>query len=154
MLPRPEIETQEEVMFFDTDCGGVVHNIAYLRFIETARTLTGTLTGEARATLLYRMGAVSAERHEPDAAIRYYEQAMANTPPSIPAAEALEAIYRTRADWNGTVRALGVQAEGAATDEARVAALVKAARVETEVRHDRELASVYFAKVLHSLGCE
>ena len=26
-------------MFFDTDCGGVVHNIAYLRFIEVARTL-------------------------------------------------------------------------------------------------------------------
>lgn len=25
-------------MFFDTDCGGVVHNIAYLRMIETART--------------------------------------------------------------------------------------------------------------------
>jgi len=25
-------------MFFDTDCAGVVHNIAYLRFIETART--------------------------------------------------------------------------------------------------------------------
>lgn len=24
-------------MFFDTDCGGVVHNISYLRFIETAR---------------------------------------------------------------------------------------------------------------------
>ena len=26
----PRIETREEVMFFDTDCGGVVHNIAYL----------------------------------------------------------------------------------------------------------------------------
>jgi len=40
----PTIETQEEVMFFDTDCGGVVHNIAYLRFIETARTrLAGKL---------------------------------------------------------------------------------------------------------------
>jgi len=25
-------------MFFDTDCAAVVHNIAYLRFIETART--------------------------------------------------------------------------------------------------------------------
>ena len=36
--PRPTIATHEEVMFFDTDCGGVVHNIAYLRFIETART--------------------------------------------------------------------------------------------------------------------
>ena len=31
-------ETHEEVMFFDTDCGGVVHNIAYLRMIETCRT--------------------------------------------------------------------------------------------------------------------
>ncbi|HLB32948.1 MAG TPA: thioesterase family protein, partial [Chthoniobacterales bacterium] len=27
-----------QVMFFDTDTGGVVHNTAYLRFIETART--------------------------------------------------------------------------------------------------------------------
>ena len=25
-------------MFFDTDCAGVVHNMAYLRFIEIART--------------------------------------------------------------------------------------------------------------------
>ncbi len=31
-------------MFFDTDCAAVVHNIAYLRFIETARThLAGAL---------------------------------------------------------------------------------------------------------------
>ena len=30
--------TPIEVMFFDTDCAAVVHNIAYLRFIETART--------------------------------------------------------------------------------------------------------------------
>lgn len=34
----PHIITEEEVMFYDTDCGGVVHNIAYLRFIEKART--------------------------------------------------------------------------------------------------------------------
>jgi len=33
-----EMETREEVMFFDTDCGGVVHNLAYLRMIETCRT--------------------------------------------------------------------------------------------------------------------
>jgi YbgC/YbaW family acyl-CoA thioester hydrolase len=32
------IETREEVMFFDTDCGAVVHNLAYLRMIETCRT--------------------------------------------------------------------------------------------------------------------
>ena len=33
----PRIVTHGDVMFFDTDCGGVVHNIAYLRMIETAR---------------------------------------------------------------------------------------------------------------------
>jgi YbgC/YbaW family acyl-CoA thioester hydrolase len=38
MSALPSIITQEEVMFFDTDCGGVVHNLAYLRMIETART--------------------------------------------------------------------------------------------------------------------
>jgi YbgC/YbaW family acyl-CoA thioester hydrolase len=35
-------------MFFDTDCAAVVHNIAYLRFIETARTL---LAGELGLSL-------------------------------------------------------------------------------------------------------
>ena len=39
MAVAPRIRTQVQVMFFDTDCGGVVSNIAYLRFIEIARTL-------------------------------------------------------------------------------------------------------------------
>ncbi len=37
-LESPTIQTEVQVMFFDTDCGAVVHNIAYLRFIEIART--------------------------------------------------------------------------------------------------------------------
>ena len=37
-VEAPRIRTEVQVMFFDTDCGGVVHNIAYLRFIEIART--------------------------------------------------------------------------------------------------------------------
>ncbi|MEI6676051.1 MAG: thioesterase family protein [Verrucomicrobiota bacterium] len=41
----PHIETREEVMFFDTDCGGVVHNLAYLRMIETCRTRLAALMG-------------------------------------------------------------------------------------------------------------
>ena len=39
------IQTEVQVMFFDTDCGGVVHNIAYLRFIEIARTLLAEKLG-------------------------------------------------------------------------------------------------------------
>jgi len=38
MAVSPRIRIQVQVMFFDTDCGGVVSNIAYLRFIEIART--------------------------------------------------------------------------------------------------------------------
>ncbi len=51
ILPRmsqpetPRLSTDVQVMFFDTDCAGVVHNIAYLRFIETNRTLLAEQLG-------------------------------------------------------------------------------------------------------------
>ncbi|MDP9292763.1 MAG: acyl-CoA thioesterase [Verrucomicrobiota bacterium] len=41
----PRIRTTHQVMFFDTDCAAVVHNIAYLRFIEVARTLLAEQLG-------------------------------------------------------------------------------------------------------------
>ncbi|MEO6872523.1 MAG: thioesterase family protein [Chthoniobacterales bacterium] len=41
----PRIRTEVQVMFFDTDCAGVVHNIAYLRFIEITRTLLAEQLG-------------------------------------------------------------------------------------------------------------
>ena len=47
----PRIRTEVQVMFFDTDCGGVVHNIAYLRFIEIARTLLAEQLGLALADM-------------------------------------------------------------------------------------------------------
>ena len=47
MAVSPRIRTQVQVMFFDTDCGGVVSNIAYLRFIEIARTLIAEELGLA-----------------------------------------------------------------------------------------------------------
>jgi YbgC/YbaW family acyl-CoA thioester hydrolase len=47
MAVSPRIRTEVQVMFFDTDCGGVVSNIAYLRFIEIARTLLAEELGLA-----------------------------------------------------------------------------------------------------------
>ncbi|MDQ6655840.1 MAG: acyl-CoA thioesterase [Verrucomicrobiota bacterium] len=41
----PRVRTEVQVMFFDTDCAAVVHNIAYLRFIEVARTLLAEQLG-------------------------------------------------------------------------------------------------------------
>jgi YbgC/YbaW family acyl-CoA thioester hydrolase len=58
-LDTPTIATEVQVMFFDTDCAGVVHNLAYLRFIETARTLFAEQLGmdmlEMSKTGLYPM---------------------------------------------------------------------------------------------------
>jgi YbgC/YbaW family acyl-CoA thioester hydrolase len=47
----PRIRTEVQVMFFDTDCAAVVHNIAYLRFIEIARTLLAGELGLGLATM-------------------------------------------------------------------------------------------------------
>jgi YbgC/YbaW family acyl-CoA thioester hydrolase len=47
----PTIRTEVQVMFFDTDCAAVVHNIAYLRFIEIARTLLAEQLGMPLATM-------------------------------------------------------------------------------------------------------
>ena len=41
----PRVTTDVQIMFFDTDCAGVVHNINYLRFIEIARTLLAEQLG-------------------------------------------------------------------------------------------------------------
>ena len=46
-----EITTREEVMFFDTDCGQVVHNLAYLRMIETCRTRLAAKMGMDLVTM-------------------------------------------------------------------------------------------------------
>ena len=50
----PELQTEDEVMFYDTDLGGVVHNLAYLRMIERNRTLLADRIGFELATLAER----------------------------------------------------------------------------------------------------
>jgi len=44
-MDKPQLVTHEEVMFFDTDIGGGIHNLAYLRMIETNRTKLAGLMG-------------------------------------------------------------------------------------------------------------
>jgi YbgC/YbaW family acyl-CoA thioester hydrolase len=58
MSPKPpRTSVKVQVMFFDTDVGGVVSNISYLRFIETARTALAEQLGlrltEMTQTQLY-----------------------------------------------------------------------------------------------------
>ena len=52
--PSPDqtrIRTEVAVMFYDTDCAAVVHNIAYLRFIEAARTMLAGQLGMSLAEM-------------------------------------------------------------------------------------------------------
>ncbi|MEM1058101.1 MAG: thioesterase family protein [Verrucomicrobiota bacterium] len=35
---RPALSVPVEIFYFDTDAGGVVHNVAYLRLVEVARS--------------------------------------------------------------------------------------------------------------------
>lgn len=47
----PTHEFLYEVMFFDTDCAGIIHNLAYLRMVEVARTALGSLVGLSPAKM-------------------------------------------------------------------------------------------------------
>ena len=48
-LPQvPRLTVPMEVYYFDTDAGGVVHNIAYLRMIEVARSQLAAALGWTR----------------------------------------------------------------------------------------------------------
>ena len=41
----PQFVLPYQVMYYDTDCGGVVHNLAYLRWVEECRTKMSTAIG-------------------------------------------------------------------------------------------------------------
>src|SRR5580658_9242477 len=43
--PIPRLTVPLEVYYFDTDAGGVVHNIAYLRMVEIARSQLAAALG-------------------------------------------------------------------------------------------------------------
>lgn len=55
-----------EVMFYDTDCGGVVHNLAYLRMIEECRTKLGEKIGLSLRHMIDSQQFPVVVRHEID----------------------------------------------------------------------------------------
>lgn len=118
-------------------------------FVETGKQLASLRAGAMRSSLLRRVGVVCLEQLDRDDAIRYFEQAVSGEQPDVEAARRLEALYQARSDWNGAVRALGVQAEAATSSEERIDALLRAARIETETRHDRDAASTYYSRILN-----
>lgn len=66
MNPELMFHTEDEVMFYDTDCGGVVHNLAYLRMIEACRTKLGAKLGMDYKTMSDLQQFAVVVRHEID----------------------------------------------------------------------------------------
>ncbi|MEO0601220.1 MAG: tetratricopeptide repeat protein [Myxococcota bacterium] len=117
-------------------------------FVTTGEALAELLTGPARAALLRRVG-IACEDHlgRSDAAV-FYQKAVSVVPPDAIAAQRLEKAARARADWSAAVRALSLQAEADIADDERVAALLSAAEIEVELRHDRESAAAFYQRIL------
>ena len=115
--------------------------------VETGQTLAMQLSGEGRATLLARLGRTCEEHLDQDDAVRLYEQAIRETPPSAEAAKQLLDLYARRREWRGVVRCELVLAEQD-DDERSLAHLEEAARVEADVRHDRQAAAGLYARIL------
>jgi len=140
-LSAADAEAHEHLMALGEERGE--HGIV----VESGKVLAGALGGEERGAMLHRMGLACEGAADRDA-ILFFEQAVANEPPHRASATQLEQVYRRRSDWNGVVRSLNVLADTAPDDAERAEAYLAAARVEVDTRHDRELASVYYAKVL------
>ncbi|MCI7699105.1 MAG: acyl-CoA thioesterase [Akkermansia sp.] len=50
-MTSPQFSLPYQVMYYDTDVGGVVHNLAYLRWVEEARTKMSAALGMDYITL-------------------------------------------------------------------------------------------------------
>ncbi len=117
-------------------------------FVEAADALAPQLPEAERLALWRRIGIVCDEELGRDDAIDYFEKAVAGPSPDAESARRLEAIFRSRADWSAAVRALHLLAHADVDEATRVDALLQAAKLELEARHDKEAAASFFNQLL------
>ncbi|MFI3244832.1 MAG: thioesterase family protein, partial [Akkermansia sp.] len=63
---KAQHSTHHQVMFYDTDCGGVVHNLAYLRWVEECRTTMATVLNIDYVEMAKQQQFMVVVRHEVD----------------------------------------------------------------------------------------
>ena len=117
-------------------------------FVDTGDALAQILQGSDRGALYRRVGIACEDHLGRDDAAVFYQKAVAVSPPDYVAARRLEGLARSRADWPSAVRALALQAQAQIGEEERVGALLSAAMIEVEARHDREAAAKFYQQIL------
>ncbi len=65
-MDHPQFTLDYLVMYYDTDCGGVVHNLAYLRWVEECRSKMGLHIGIDFAAMAQQGQHLVLVRHEVD----------------------------------------------------------------------------------------
>lgn len=63
-MKNPQFTLDYSVMYYDTDCGGVVHNLAYMRWVEECRTKMAPAIGIDYVTLARQDCHLVIVRHE------------------------------------------------------------------------------------------
>jgi tetratricopeptide (TPR) repeat protein len=116
-------------------------------YVETGSVLADLLAGAERAELLARLGKTCEDNLDRDA-VPFYEEAIAETPPHLEAAERLQAIYERRNDWVGAVRLLRARASITEPEGERAALLASAAHIEAQIHHERNVAVELYREVL------
>lgn len=95
-----------------------------------SRRLELETDAELRADIALRLGRLAEEHlREPETAIRAYQQALVDRPGEAVAVEALTRLYERQAMWPELLENLRLQAAAAATTEARVGFLFRAAEI-------------------------
>jgi len=117
-------------------------------FVEAGEALAGLLDGAERGRMLYRVGVVCQDQLDRNDAIRFYDEAVAVEPPNHDAAVRLEELHRGRANWDKAIEALQSQVLSDVDTSVRIDALLRAARLEIEARHDRDAAATFYNRIL------
>jgi tetratricopeptide (TPR) repeat protein len=114
---------------------------------ESALSLAAVRQGSARAASLVKVGRVCEDHLDREEATRHYEDALIADPGCFAAADRLRVLLARQRDWSGVVRALLVLAEHGPESD-RAGHILEAARVEADLRHDRQAATSLYARVL------
>lgn len=121
---------------------------AWAEFVEIGTVLANRWEGAERGALLGRMGIVCLDVLGRDDGVVILEQAILGARPDVAAARRLEALHVSRLDWDGAIRALEAQSRADLPVDERVEALLRAAHIEIEGRHDKQGAAVQHGRVL------
>ncbi|HZO08009.1 MAG TPA: tetratricopeptide repeat protein, partial [Myxococcota bacterium] len=117
-------------------------------FVETAESYVHRAPPEQRAALWRRIGVACQDQLGRDDAVRFFEEAVAASPPDLEAARRLEGLARVQGEWPQVVRTLELQAEAELDLDGKRAALVRAARIQVESLQDHDAAAATYRRIL------